>query len=184
MTTGLLLAGTVCCGAAPARPKDRSRNCLTKKVFLESWDAEIVRKDSRYAAAFVQKRLEEIRREGCEGLLLFPGRCSVLRWTEQIEPVASRFDLTIFVPAGLTAALFREARTVQCLPDEGFLLLDSRGSNLGLVHYDVSRCRWTGFVRSGVNVVPASEHDQLATAQWLDFTRHQFFESPLMVCDD
>lgn len=176
-TAGLLLAGPIYSCAVTVRAEDGSNNFRIKKVFLESWDAEIVHRNSRQSAAFVRERLDAIHHDGCDGLLFFPGRCSVSRWTKWIEPDANRLGLTVFVPACLTVALFRKAQTVQRINDEGFLLLDGFGNGLGLILYDVSRCRWTGFMPSGVDAVQDSEHSPLTTAQWLDFTLHRFHEN-------
>jgi hypothetical protein len=132
-----------------------------------------VHRDSRQSAAFVRKRLEAIHREGYNGLLLFPGRYSVSRWTQWIEPDAHRRGLTVFIPAPLTVPLLRKAHSVQRIDDEGFFLTDEFGGGLGLILYDRSRCRWTGFLPSGIEIVHDPEHAPLTTAQWLDFTLHR-----------
>ena len=185
LVAGLLLAGSARSGAVVPRSVERSQDFRAKKVFLESWDAEIVRDN----ASFVRKRLGAARNDGCDGLLLFPGRCSTSRWTEQIEPEAARLGLAVLVPARLTGVFFRKARTVVPLAqtngvlqsfdgipaeDGGFLLEDKPGGVLGIILYDNIRCRWTGFVPRGI--VSESERlevaGELMAAQWLDRQMH------------
>ena len=172
LTTGLLLTGSVCIRAATVPVEKHLQTFRVKKVFLESWDAEIVRKDSPQAESFVRKRLEETCRDGYNGLLLVPGRSCITRWSKPIEMEANRLEITVLVPACLSADIFLSVQTVQRIDDDGVLLWDGSDSVLGLILYDVSRCRWTSFVSSTVRFAQDLEKDEgiakLIGAQWLD----------------
>jgi len=163
LITGLLLAGSACGGVAAVRTEEHLQNFRAKKVFLESCDADVV-----------GKQLEAIRRDGCDGVLLIPGRCSLSRWLERIDTEVSLLGLAVFVPARLSADLFRRVLKVRRFDDDGVLLLDGPSGILGLILYDRSRCRWTGFVPSGGDFVRDSEYRenavQLLVARWLDRT--------------
>jgi hypothetical protein len=161
LTTGLLLAGSVCGNAVPMQTEKRTKKVC--KVFLESWDAKVP------TVSFVRQKLEAIRRNGYNGLILVPGRCSASKWMEQIETEATRLGLSVFVPTRLPADLFRKVRMVQRLDDDGFLLSDGSDSVLGLVLYDVSRCRWTEFMPNDSGKSDFHENaSQLFVARWLD----------------
>jgi len=178
LTTGLLLAGSVVRvqGYGIWDQVVMNTGFRAKKVFLESWDAEIVHKDSPQAVSFVRKRLEELHRDGCDGVLLVPGRCCASRWTQRITTEANQLGLAVFVPGRLPADLFRRVRTVQRFGDDGVLLLDKSAYEpdgvLGLILYDVSRCRWTGFVPGGTDCAQYPDDREnaslLAAARWLD----------------
>jgi len=170
LTTGLLLAGSVCSGAVAPRSVDRPQSFRAQKVFLES-----CREDA-------SKRLKAVHRSGCDGLLLIPGRCSASERTEQIAAEARRLGLSVFVPARLNGGLFLQTRTIVPLArlngelqsfdgtptdDGGLLLLDGSGDVLALVLYDKSRCRWTGFAPMGT-LADFERATDLVTAQWLD----------------
>jgi len=189
LTTGLLLAGSVCNGAMTPRAVGRSEGFRAQKVFLES---------CREDASFVRKRLEAIRRDRCDGLLLVPGRYSASGWTEQIVAEARRLELSVFVPARLNGGLFHQAQTtvplvytdgvLRCLDgtpadDGGLLLLNGSDDVLALVLYDKSRCRWTSFAPMGTIADFESAND-LVTARWLDrqMGRYAVNEDKLLLC--
>ena len=161
LTIGLLLAGHVCDGAETAHAKACLKDFRAEKVFLESRDTEIVR-----------NRLKEIRGDGCDAVLLIPGRCSASKWPEQIEAEANRLELRVFVPACLSVDLFHRVRAVRHFDDGGILLLDGLSGVLGLILYERSRCRWTGFVPSNVGCVrgsvPSENISPMDVARWLD----------------
>ena len=144
------------CGTAD----QRALRFRAKKVFLESWNS-----DGNTAASFVRNQLNDIRRDGCNGLILVPGRDSCTAWTQLIVSEASRMELTTLVPVRLTRDFLREVSRVfplaqekgilsgittsfrdgQASCDGGFLLVNGSDSVFGLVLYDPSRCLWTGF---------------------------------------
>jgi len=185
-TSALFLTGSVCAGTSLCSAK-RTIPFRAQKIFLESWDAENVWEDSPRTTLFVRKKLEVIRRNACDGLLLVPGGQGGSGWMNKIVREANSFDLKVFVPAGLTCNFFRNIRAVTPLSHRagvlqsidgspvdngGFLLLDGIGDVFGLVLYDSSRCRWTGFALPAVDFrqnIESSENDsRLMTAKWLD----------------
>jgi len=179
LTSGLLLAASVCCGGLLPRKSGQTVQFRAKKIF----PAEIVWEDS----GFVHKRLEEVCRNGCNGLLLMPGHHSVPTRMERIKTEAKRFGLNVFVPVRLTSRFFQKVQTAVPLEHEagmlqrldgkpaddgGLLLLDGLNNVLGLVLYDSSRCHWTGFAVSDTGFVQEWERNekasQLAAARWMD----------------
>lgn len=185
-TSTLFLAGSVCVGASLYTVKP-TRPFRVQKIFLESWDAENVWEDSPRTTSFVQKKLESLLRNPCDGLLLVPGgRCHV-GWMNKIVLEANNFDLKVFIPVCLTYNFLSNVRTAIPLSHKtgvlqsiegspvnngGFLLLDRIGDVFGLVLYDSSRCLWTGFVSSVIDVIQNAESSmndsRLMTAKWLD----------------
>jgi hypothetical protein len=158
-----------------------------QKIFLESWDAENVWEDSPRTTSFVRKKLEFIRLNACDGLLLVPGGRGHLGWMNKIISEADDFDLKIFVPAGLTRDFLNNIRVETPLSHRtgvlqsmdrkpidhgGFLLLDGIGDVFGLILYDSSRCLWTGFASPAIDFIQDTESyvndSRLMTAKWLD----------------
>lgn len=203
LTAGLLptipvIGGTSSGGVAEVRPIARIVRFRAKKVFLDSWATEIVRWDSFHAASLIQDRLNAIRNDGCNGLILVPGRCASAEWLKQIETEAGHLELTVLVPTQLTSDFFDKAQTVVPLAhgeeifqscdrrtanEGGFLLLNAADNVFGLVLYDTSRCRWTGFVSSDVgfaresieqNAESCELNSKLTAARWLDLARQSF----------
>ena len=193
LTAGLLASAPLFGGVVAARSKERALCFRAKKVFLDSWAAGIVRRDSPHAASFVRSQLTAIRHNGYDGLILIPGRCSDSEWLKRIELEADRMELAIFVPMQLTRDFLGKTQTVIPLAHEGdafqscvgktaneggFLLLNADDDAFGLVHYDASRCLWTGYASNSAGLVREAkrcEQDlKLTAARWLDHTRQSF----------
>ena len=185
-TTALLFAGSIGAGVS-LRSEERMPHFRAQKVFLESWDTESDGKNSQHTVSFVRKKLELIRREDFNGLILIPGCRGTSGWEEKIATEADRFDLKIFVPTDLPCEFFSSVQTTVPLLDEagvlqsidgkaadngGFLLLNDENDVLGLVLYDSSRCLWTVFALPGIGFVRDSRYSandsRLMTARWLD----------------
>ena len=168
-----------------------------KKVFLESWDAETLHANSPVFASFVRNQLTAIRRDGCDTLILVPGRCAELKRLKQIDSEASRLGLAILVPTQLTRNFFREVHTVIPLAHEretfhnlsgktandgGFLLVNESDNVIGLVLYDASRCLWAGYAAPDAAHVHDAEYydndSQLVAARWIDQTRLSLKSEP------
>ena len=200
LTAGLLATtsffGNVVALPIEERSHDHSALFRAKKVFPESWASEIDGVDSLQTGALVRKRLNYIRREGCDALILAPNQRSFLTLENMIETEATRLGLSVFVPTRITRDFLSEARTavplvcekgiMQCLDgratdDGGFLLTNGSDNIFGIVLYDSSRCLWTGFVSTGISPVRrgnGSESDsKLIAARWIDLTRQSW--SPL-----
>ena len=187
-TTALLFAGSLYVNGSSQSGK-RTASFRAQTVFLESWDAENVWQDSPCPSSLVRTKLEFVCRNGCNGVLLVPGRRVVTGWKAQIVSEASRFDLKVFVPICLNRYFFSKIRATLPLSHEagilqdtdrpaesgGFLLSDKKSDVFGVVLYDSSRCRWTGFALSDVDCRHNSEHSEsdsrLAAARWLDYVR-------------
>jgi len=201
-TAGLLMAAPVfgfdhAWGReVPLRSETHPQDFRARKVFLEAWNAEFVRKHSLIAASFVRHQMLALRREGCNALILMPKRGSAAGWMHHITSEADRFGLAVLVPAQWPRTFLCEVQTViplmqdagilqstngQVTDNGGFLLLNGQDSVCGLVLYDSSRCLWTGFTSSAVAHVRDAEwcdHDsQLAAARWIDLTRQSFFRN-------
>jgi len=165
--------------SASLRSEERKPSFRAQKVFLDSWNSE--------TASFVRNKLELLRREECNGLILMPGCHALSGWLERIQPEAEQLGLNVFVPVRFTNNFF--SRIQQSIPlvcesgilqsingkradNGGFLLLNGDNDVLGLVLYDSSRCSWTVFKSSAIDFVQTSEHDanacRLQTARWLD----------------
>ena len=187
LTAGSLLAGAALCSAATCYCEGRSARFRAQKVFLESWDAENVWKDSPQTASFVRKKLEIIRRNAYNGLLLVPKGRGVSGWMNKIVREADDFNLKVFVPVCLTRGFFRNIRAVTPLSyrtgvlqstdgisheNDGLLLLNGIGDVFGLVLYDSSRYLWSGFALPasgfGQNTESGVNDSRLMTAKWLD----------------
>ena len=185
-TASLFLAGSMVASAS-LRSEERKPSFRAQKVFLDSWNSENALKNSLHTTSFVRNKLELLRREGCNGLILIPGDRTISGGIEKIQSEAVHFGLKIFVPARFTCDFFSkiqksiplacELGTLQNIngtsaENGGFLLLDGDDDVLGLVLYDSSRCSWAVFKPLAVNCVQASEHDanafRLQAARWLD----------------
>ena len=199
-TDGPLMALPASGDVASPQPEASSVGFRAKRVFLDSRTAGIVRGDSFHAASFaatsaitLQNRLNAVRRDGCNALILVPGPCSTSEWMKQIETEASRLELTVLVPAQLTRDFLREAQTVVPLAHEegifqrcdgrvtnegGFLLWNGTDGVFGLVLYDASRCLWRSFASSDAGLMRndklREQNPKLTTARWLDRTRRSF----------
>jgi hypothetical protein len=193
LTTGLLMAAPVFGAAAVLRSDTRTVCFRAKKMFPESWATGVVPGDSLHTASVVQNQLNAIRNGGCDGVILVPGHHAGSEWMKRIKSEANRLELEVFVPAQLTRDFLRKAQTVVPLVHEegiyqscgkrtanegGFLLLNTADNVFGLVLYDASRCRWTGYALSHIGVVQEAElcdqDAKLTAARWLDFTRRSF----------
>jgi len=176
-TTALFLAGSVCTGSS-LRSEEPAIRFRAQKIFLESWEAE-----NNW-----HKKLGSIYHNGCHAVLLVPGGRKVS--SEEVEKIvseASRFDLKVFVPTGWTHDLLSQTSVIHPLSHRagilqvidsrpmdngGFLLMDRSDISFGLILYDLSRCRWSGFAALNVGLRHHSgncEYDsRLVTARWLD----------------
>ena len=187
-TTALLFAGSMCAGdSLPSERRKASFRAQT--VFLEFWDAENIWQDSPGTSSLIRAKLDAVCQNGCNGVLLVPSCRTTSGWKKQIASEASRFGLKIFVPTCLTPDFFSKIRTSLPLSHEagilqetnrlagngGFLLLNEKSDALGLVLYDSSRCRWTGFALSDIDCRHNSGHRvndfRLVVARWLDDAR-------------
>ena len=196
-----VFGGHVFSDVAPLRPGQRSVRFRAKKVFLDSWATGIVRGDACHTASFVQNRLNDIRNDDCDGLIMIPGHRTRAEWIKQIEEEACRMELTVLVPIPLTHDFLRNVQTVIPIVYEegtfqscdritanegGFLLLNGENHVFGLVLYEASRCLWTGFTSSDARIVQngivqdgawCEQDSKLTAARWLDFTRQSFSQS-------
>jgi len=187
-TATLLLAGSMGAGAS-LRSKERKSCFRAQKVFMESWESENVRENFPHAASFVRNKLELLRREGCNGLILIPGCRPLSGWVEKIQSEAEHFGLTVFVPVRYSGDFFSKVQKSiplsldsgilqngdgKLADNGGFLLLNGDNDVFGLMLYDSSRCVWTVFKSSAVDVQTA-EHSanasRLLAARWLDQAR-------------
>ena len=185
-TAALFCAGSLCAGTV-LQGEERIHRFRAQKIFLESWQ------DTACSASFVQEKLESISGNGCNGLLLIPDRRSLPRWEKMIKAEGDRLGLIVFVPTRLTSPFLQKIRTVTPLvyesgifqgtdkksaDDGGFLLSDKADHVLGLVQYDLSRCRWSEFAPLNIETVRDAVSDvngsRLVAARWIDQAEHFF----------
>ena len=176
---GHVVSAPVVGGTFALSADEHSFRFRAKKVFLDSWNTEILRDHA-----------SNVRRDRCDALVVVPGRCSCSRWIKQIVSEANGLRLTVLVPTQTTCDFFREAQTVIPLAndgntllnasgnaanDGGFLLVNKVESVFGLVLYDASRCLWSSYASSDVAHVQDArwcyQDTQIVAARWIDMMR-------------
>jgi hypothetical protein len=170
----MFLAGSMCASTL-VRSGEHAARFRTQKIFLD-------------AENNFQVKLADISHSGCHAAILIPGSRDVSPVeVERIAVEACRFDLKILVPTCLSCDLLGKTGTILPLSHEagvfqhingkptddgGFLLLDKNNEPHGLVLYDSSRCRWSGFAapRDGFrkNIEESESGSRLMIARWLD----------------
>ena len=152
------------------------RDFRAKKIFPQRWYAELVHEPPRRQTEIFRKMFENIRLD-YDSLIFSPAPELSADFLRRMKAAATQAGFEVFVPAAVPIFLLDSASVFPLKADaesvtvaeagEGFLVSAEDSPQRGIVLYDRSLCRWSGFLSGGVSEI-AGDGENLAVARFLD----------------